>query len=132
MTTEINSAYINALLADASYVELTNQNGEVETDPTIIKANLALRITQPLANFITTNFEVLNQEPDSLLDGFSATVWKGKTGTEYAGQVYVSTRGTEPGVDFVDDVILGATGVAYDQLVSMVNQPTNNDWRLTA
>ena len=44
-----------------------------------------------------------------------------RTGTDYAGQVYVSMRGTNPFVDFVDDAVLAITGVAYDQLASMVN-----------
>ncbi|MDP3608462.1 MAG: hypothetical protein Q8R74_05240 [Methylophilus sp.] len=61
MTTVINNTYINALLADASYSELSNQNG-VLSEPEI-RASLALRLTQPLADFITENFEVLNQEP---------------------------------------------------------------------
>ncbi|MEI2614470.1 MAG: hypothetical protein V9G21_05360 [Methylotenera sp.] len=78
--TAMNSIYINALLADASYVDLNNV-----TDFQL-KANLTARLTQPLADFITANFKVLNQQPDSLLVGFSATVWKGKTGTDYAGQ----------------------------------------------
>ena len=110
-STAMNTTYINALLADASYVDLTSD----------INANLKARLTEPLANFITTNFEVLNQQPDSFFDGFSATVWKGKAGADYAGQIYVSMRGTEPGVDFVDDGILALTGVNYDQLASMVN-----------
>lgn len=76
-STAMNTTYINALLADASYVDLTSD----------INANLKARLTEPLANFITTNFEVLNQQPDSFFDGFSATVWKGKAGADYAGQI---------------------------------------------
>ncbi len=110
-TTAMNATYINALLADASYVNLASD----------INTRLAARLTQPLADFITDNFEVLNQQPDSLLDGFSATVWRGKSTGDYAGQVYVSMRGTNPGVDFIDDAVLATTGVAYDQLASMVN-----------
>ncbi len=50
-TTAMNTTYINALLADASYVDLSAN----------INARLADRLTQPLANFITANFEVVNQ-----------------------------------------------------------------------
>lgn len=56
MTTQMNGAFINALLADASYVNLDSD----------INARLAERLTQPQADFITANFEVLNQQPDSL------------------------------------------------------------------
>jgi hypothetical protein len=116
--TAMNNTYINALLADASYVNLDNLT-ELQ-----INANLAARLTQPLADFITANFEVLNQTGvNSLLatDGFSATAWYGRAGTEYAGKTYISTRGTEPGIDFIDDGQLALTGVAYDQIASMVN-----------
>lgn len=81
---------------------------------------LAARLTQPLADFITQNFDVLDQEI-ALSDGFSAVVWKGKAGTEYAGQVYVSMRGTFGSQDIQDDAQLAATGVTYNQLKDMVN-----------
>lgn len=61
MTTVINDAYINALLADASYVDLSNQSGVLPED--VIKGRLALRLTQPLADFITENFTVKDQRP---------------------------------------------------------------------
>jgi hypothetical protein len=88
MTTQMNATYINALLADASYVQLAEANGRV-ADADTIKANLKERLTEPLAEFITTNFEVLNQtgvDAFLTLDGFSATVWRGKAGTDYAGR----------------------------------------------
>lgn len=113
-TTAMNATYINALLADASYVDLS----------TNINTRLTERLTKPLADFITTNFEVLNQtgvDAFLTLDGFSATVWRGKAGTDYAGQVYVSMRGTELGVDLFDDGWLALTGVAYMQITDMVN-----------
>src|SRR3546814_263680 len=108
MITAMNEAYINALLADGSYSLLRDQNGVLAEAR--INESLALRLTQPLADFITQNFTVINQEIASS-DGFSATVWQGKEGTEYAGQVYVSMRGTNPGQDFYDDAQLAATGV---------------------
>jgi hypothetical protein len=119
MTTQLNTAYINALLADASYVKLTKADGGVAPDADI-KSNLADRLTQPLADFITANFEVLNQE-NTFDGGFNATVWRGKAGTDYAGKVYVSMRGTQEGQDFLDDIQLAATGITIRQMTSMVN-----------
>jgi len=52
MTTAMNNIFINALLADASYVDVSSEQ---------FSDNLKERLTQPLADFITTNFEVLNQ-----------------------------------------------------------------------
>ena len=52
MSNTINETYINALLADASYVELRVN----------AVANLTKRLTQPLAEFIVANFEVINQD----------------------------------------------------------------------
>jgi hypothetical protein len=124
MTTQMNITYINALLADASYVQLTNANGDVETE-NIINGRLKARLTEPLAKFMTDNFEVLDQpgttDKLSIDGGFSATVWRGKAGTEYAGQVYLSMRGTAEGIDFADDGILAEFGVAYAQITDMVN-----------
>jgi hypothetical protein len=57
--TAMNEAYINALLADASYVNLGRD----------INTRLAERLTQPLANFITKNFEVINQTGDDEIKG---------------------------------------------------------------
>ncbi|MGB4811566.1 MAG: hypothetical protein WBP13_03665 [Methylophilaceae bacterium] len=71
MTTQMNTTYVNALLADASYMKLTKADGSVASGENI-KSNLKDRLTQPLADFITTNLDTLNQRPDSLLDGFIA------------------------------------------------------------
>ena len=112
MTTAMNNTFINALLADASYVDANSPQ---------FFDNLKDRLTQPLANFITDNFEVINQQPDSFLHGFSATVWRGKSTGDYAGQVYVSMRGTAGGQDISDDIDLASTGVTYNQMRDMVN-----------
>jgi hypothetical protein len=69
MTTAMNNTYINALLADASYSLLRDQDGILVEDD--INDSLALRLTQPLADFITDNFIVLNQSP--IGTGFSST-----------------------------------------------------------
>jgi hypothetical protein len=52
----INETYINALLADASYVNLHDYAG-INSDPlktgTELNAAIAMRMTQPQADFIT-------------------------------------------------------------------------------
>lgn len=54
--TAMNAAYINAILADASYVDLSSN----------IDTRLAGRLTQPLADMVTNNFEVLTQTGDAV------------------------------------------------------------------
>jgi Ca2+-binding RTX toxin-like protein len=121
----IKDAYVNALLADASYVRLHTGGDEegpmtpLRTDEDLINA-IAARMTRTQAIFITDNFELLNQEL-SLTGGFDATVWRGKNGTQYEGKAYVSIRGTQQLSDFADDHTLFNTGLAPKQLVSMVN-----------
>jgi Ca2+-binding RTX toxin-like protein len=110
----IESAYINALLADASYVPVASG---IDTLP------MATRMTATQASFIAANFEVLNsiETPTPLGSGFDAVVWRGKSGTDYAGQTYVSMRGTQGAADIADDISLATTGVPIDQIVAMVN-----------
>ena len=120
----INETYVNALLADASYVALS-RNGQVVTS-SVILANISARMTAPQATFITTNFEVLNQELSDT-GVFDATVWRGRTGTAYAGKVYVSMRGKQQGQDFADYGDLALSGVAYKQFVSMANWCNKQD-----
>ncbi|ODS22975.1 hypothetical protein AB835_11265 [Candidatus Endobugula sertula] len=89
----INHTYINALLADAAYVEKLNE----ADNPGALVTALTGRMTIDLAEFIADNFTVLTQE-DNNQDGgssFDSTVWKGNAGTAYADQVYVSMRGSQ-------------------------------------
>ena len=57
-------------------------------------------MTPALAVYIAANFEVassINTSDIPLIgSGFDATVWRGKTGTEFACQTFVSMPGTEP------------------------------------
>jgi hypothetical protein len=115
----LNSAFVNALLADASYVNLKGNDNILLTGQDLTDA-LALRLTQPLAEFITQNFTIKTQEI-APSESFSAVVWEGKAGTDYASKVFLSMRGTADGADLVDDVGLAALGVPYDQLAEMVN-----------
>lgn len=115
----INDAYINALLSDASYVDGLSP----EFTPDDLSLALTSRMTDDLAEFIANNFTVAVQESkDGLLESsFDATVWIGKEGTVYAGQVYVSMRGTQEAIDFDADYQLTSSGLAHKQLVDMVN-----------
>jgi Ca2+-binding RTX toxin-like protein len=114
--TTINDAYINALLADSSYVNdlVPGMTGAA------LRGQLAGRMTLELATYIGDNFMVVTQA-GGLASSFEATVWRGNAGTPYAGQVYVSMRGTQEGPDFTTDADLAATGLAHRQLADMVN-----------
>lgn len=94
--TIINNAYINALLADAVYVDglQSNMSGAKLLDV------LSIRMTLPLSKFISDNFIIVDSTGDS---GFNATVWRGKVGAPYADNVYVSMRGTQGGFDLAQD-----------------------------
>jgi hypothetical protein len=81
-------------------------------------------LTASQANFIAANFNVKNSvESPGLLGatGFDAVVWEGKVGTDYAGQVYVSTRGTQGLQDIADDISLATRGIPHQQIADMVN-----------
>ncbi len=110
--TAINDAYINALLADAAYVNGL-RNGTLEDQ-------LTGRMTSDLAKYISDNFTVVNQV-GGLASSFDATVWRGNAGMPYAGQIYVSLRGTQEGPDFAADGDLATSGLAHQQLADMVN-----------
>jgi len=92
-----------------------------------LREELQKRMTPELAIFIAANFEVASaiNTPDwpGLGSGFDATVWRGRAGTEFAGQVFVSTRGTEP--PLIDiwgaDVDLAVNVAARSQIIDMVN-----------
>ena len=112
----INDTYINALLADASYVSQLN----LALTPGALTTALTGRMTPDLARFIGDNFNVVTQV-GGLASSFDATVWRGNVGTPNAGRIYVSMRGTQEGPDFTTDGDLAASGLAHRQLVDMVN-----------
>ena len=122
----IQSAYINALLADAAYIDLPVGaiSRDQWEDPK--KGALSKRMTPPLAKFIADNLEVISNEYKNdfpgLGSGFDAIVWKGRKGTPYEGKVFVSTRGTQPGEDmFGADLDLALSSSAHSQIIDMVN-----------
>jgi hypothetical protein len=118
MNNQIQNAYINAVLADAAYIDV-DSNFKSELDKRLIAAQ---------ANYLVTNFEVIASENKSdnplFGSGFDAVFWKGKTGTDYANQVFVSMRGTEPGAggaDLTTDLSLASRGIPYEQVRDMAN-----------
>lgn len=115
-TNSIHNAFVNALLADASYVD-----GLFAGQNLANNAELQSRLTPALAQHLSDNFEVVTQKLTSDLteSGFDATVWREKS----TGQIYVSMRGTEFSgyADAAADADLTFSGLARDQVVSMVN-----------
>jgi trimeric autotransporter adhesin len=117
----INDAFVDALLADASYVNNLDPGftGGDLTD------KLTSRMTPTLAKFIGDNFTVVTSinTPDNVIDGagFDGVVWRGNAGTPYAGKLFVSMRGTEGVADFVTDANLALRGDAAQQTADMVN-----------
>jgi hypothetical protein len=91
--TTIANAYINALLADAAYVNLLNE----PLDSTSNNRILQDRLTSTQADYLAANVEVASIANYSDIpfvgSGFDATVWRGKEGTEFAGQTFVSLGG---------------------------------------
>ena len=110
--TSINDTFINALLADSSYVDGLTPGLTGDT----LRLKLTGRMTPELAKHIGDNFTVVNQV-GGLASSFDATVWRGNAGTSYAGQVYVSMRGTQEGPDFTADADL-ASRLALKTLLS--------------
>jgi len=115
--TKIAGAYINALLADAAYVNLLNEPLNSSGNQDL----LGKLMTRTLAAYIAANFEVtssINTSDIPLVgSGFDATVWRIKSGSELAGsnnenagKTYVSMRGTELPPDAAGgDVVDGGT-----------------------
>jgi pimeloyl-ACP methyl ester carboxylesterase len=119
----VQTAYINALLADAVCVERIERGG-------INAARFEQRLTGTQAAFLAANFTVLDsiESAKPLGFGFDAVVWKVKSGSplaqarpELTGQVFVSTRGTDGARDIADDLLLLSGGLPGDQIEDMVN-----------
>jgi|GEM_PF-1937287 len=114
----IQDIYINALLADACYIEGLSDGVTGFDQKLMVK-----RMTPTLAKFIGDNFEVAShfESNDWYESGFDATVWRGRLDTAYAGKVYVSMQGTLGLQDFLTDLRLALTGNAGQQLIDMAN-----------
>lgn len=106
--TEINNAYINAILADSAYVGGLLQ-GETGAG---LKEKLDIRMTPTLADYIGKNFTVVTQieTGEGGLSSFDATIWRKNNADGTAnpnGKIYVSMRGTQQLTDFLADGDLG-------------------------
>ncbi|MES2354835.1 MAG: hypothetical protein V4568_10645 [Pseudomonadota bacterium] len=116
MNNEIHDAFINALLADASYVDgfIKDLTGED------LSKKAQDRLTEPLAKYLGESFRVVTQYTESNYtgSGFSVTVWEDRK----SGDRYMSFRGTEGFKDFVTDGDLAlSSGIAKAQTVAMIN-----------
>lgn len=112
----LNDSFINALLADASYVS----DLVVGATGTVLAGKAAGRMTTDLANFLGQNFTVVTQVT-GLASSFDAVVWRGNDSTPYAEQVYVSMRGTQESQDLIEDANLAVAGIPPAQIIDMVN-----------
>ena len=117
--TTIEQTYINALLADATYVENLVDGAPADR----LALALSPRMTPTLAKFIGDNFVVASHVEfgDVYASGFDATVWRGRADTPYAGKIYVSMQGTMGLQDFLTDAQLAISGNAGQQIIDMVN-----------
>ena len=111
--TTISEIYINALLADATYAideSYSAQNFRLES-------TLSTRMTATQAKFIAENFEIDShfESDDVWGSGFDAVAWKGKEGTAYENQVYLSMQGTAGFADFLADIDLAINSAARAQ-----------------
>ena len=125
----VNQTYIDALLADAAYANVTQGMDEVQ-----LTEALRTPMTPTLAAYIAANFEVassINTSDIPLVgSGFDATVWRIRSGSELAGsnnenagKTYLSMRGTEllPGADVLADGDLTLGSAAASAIIDMVN-----------
>lgn len=116
MNNDITTAFLNAVLSDASYVDGLTRGMTEDA----LATELRKRLTEPLAIYIANRFEVVTQytEGNWAGSGFSATVWKNRS----TGQIYMSFRGTEGAADFITDIDLAAgSGIARAQELTMIN-----------
>ena len=117
--TTIHEAYINALLADATYALTINRPNGYSSDELKNLLELNNRMTPTLANYIGNNFTVVTHidSDDISGSGFDATVWRRND-----GKAYVSMTGTEGLQDFLTDTDLAvSSGAARAQIAEMVN-----------
>lgn len=115
--TTITNAYLNALLADATYaLEVDGLQGITRGD---LELMLKERMTPTVAKYIGDNYTVVTHiETDDVLgSGFDATVWK----DTITGKLTVSMQGTTGAQDFLTDADLAVSANARNQIVDMVN-----------
>jgi len=107
----LHEAYIDAILADAAYVD-----GMKELSAPGLAARLSGRMTPSVAKYISENYTVVDQV-GGLDASFDAVIWKENS----TGKLIVAMRGTQQGEDFAVDADLAFTGYARAQVIDMVN-----------
>lgn len=98
----INNAFINALLADATYaLDIDGYKSPSSGDSTDLVNRLSSRMTPTLAKYIGDNFTVVDhiESDDTTGSGFDATVWRRKND----GKIFVTMQGTQGFGDFITD-----------------------------
>lgn len=115
----ITDAFINALLADATYALDIDGYFSPNDDGSDLIGRLSERMTPKLAEYIGKNFKVIShfESDDTNGSGFDATVWRRNDGT-----TYVTMQGTQGLGDFITDADLTlGNGAPARQIVDMVN-----------
>ncbi|QLD64224.1 hypothetical protein [Avibacterium paragallinarum] len=106
-----------ALLASASYVDFFNSDGSTKTEDDIRKSLVGVRhLKESQINQFFNTYEVLDQQLETA-SGFSAMVVREKS----SGKNLFVIRGTQEPVDFLQDGMLVATGLAKAQVIDALN-----------
>ena len=121
---KIQSADVGALPADATDTDRIRR----------YEAEIRKQLTPEESDYLFGNFEVIAKNKRDISQSgsnFDATVWRGRNGTPYAGEVHISLRPTQalPGGSYwVPDI--DAYESAYNQVRDMYNwwMRVNPDW----
>ncbi|WP_410678215.1 hypothetical protein ACIO08_10475 [Avibacterium paragallinarum] len=106
-----------ALLATASYIDFFDSNGNLkDIDNIRDKLNEKRGLTKLQINQFFNTYEVLDQQLETA-SGFSAMVVREKS----SGKNLFVIRGTQEPVDFLQDGMLVATGLAKAQVIDALN-----------
>ncbi|WP_410681429.1 hypothetical protein [Avibacterium paragallinarum] len=106
-----------ALLSSASYIDFFDSNGNLkDIDSIRDKLNEKRGLTESQINQFLNTYEVLDQQLETA-SGFSAMVVREKS----SGKNLFVIRGTQEPVDFLQDGMLVATGLAKAQVIDALN-----------
>ncbi|MGR6648100.1 hypothetical protein ACU6T4_07925 [Avibacterium paragallinarum] len=106
-----------ALLASASYIDFFNSDGYMKNKEKIEENLKGVRgLTESQINQFLDTYEVLDQQLETA-SGFSAMVVREKS----SGKNLFVIRGTQEPVDFLQDGMLVATGLAKAQVIDALN-----------
>ena len=123
----IHNLFQQAELSEAAYANFVDSAGNLLTNPDDIKAALQdagnnMRFSSTQATAFVSQWRVVNHIPDTA-SGFSATLFERLDANEQPTRQYTfAIRGSTEVIDFAGaDLSLATGGVAFDQLLSMVN-----------